>query len=187
LLRGSTVRKFLRDVVGVTVSRGQLAKVIAKVSQALEGAYQELLAALPGQERLNVDETGHKDQGVPLWTWCFRAELYTLFKIDPRRSADVPLEVLGAEFEGCRECEVPPLGIGIQAIQLSPNHAGLAGRHLRRLPVTPAFRACCCPLRLLPSGKPDGPGTFLRVPPGCARDSALRLAAHTFVLIRLLK
>jgi len=62
----STVRKFLRDVVGVTVSRGQLAKVLAKVSHALEGAYQELLAALPGQERLNVDETGHKDQGVPL-------------------------------------------------------------------------------------------------------------------------
>ena len=101
----STVRKFLRDVVGVTISRGQLAKVIAKVSQALEGPYQELLAALPGQERLNVDETGHKDQGVPLWTWCFRAELYTLFKIDPRRSADVLLEVLGAEFDGVLGCD----------------------------------------------------------------------------------
>src|SRR3954453_15068253 len=100
----STVRKFLRDVVGLTVSRGQLAKVLAKVSQALEGPYQELLAALPGQERLNVDETGHKDQGVPLWTWCFRAELYTLFKIDPRRSADVLLEVLGAEFDGGLGC-----------------------------------------------------------------------------------
>jgi hypothetical protein len=83
------------------------------------------------------------------------------------------------------ECEVPPLGIGVQAIQLSPYHAGLAGRHLRRLPVTPAFRACRCPLRLSPSGKPDGPGTFLRVPPGCARDSAPRLAAHAFALIQL--
>jgi transposase len=101
----STVRKFLRDVVGVTISRGQLAKVLAKVSQALEGPYQELLAALPGQERLNVDETGHKDQGVPLWTWCFRAELYTLSKIDPRRSADVLLEVLGVEFDGVLGCD----------------------------------------------------------------------------------
>src|SRR5215468_5478421 len=33
----STIRKFLRDVLGVTVSRGQLAKVIAKVADALEG------------------------------------------------------------------------------------------------------------------------------------------------------
>src|SRR3954454_25249565 len=32
----STIRKFLRDVVRVTISRGQLAKIIAKVSAALE-------------------------------------------------------------------------------------------------------------------------------------------------------
>src|SRR5208283_911415 len=32
----STVRKFVRDVVGLTISRGQLANIIAKVSQALE-------------------------------------------------------------------------------------------------------------------------------------------------------
>src|SRR3954452_13139025 len=54
----STVRKFLRDVAGVTISRGQLAKVIAKVSDALDGPYQELLDRLPDEARLNVDETG---------------------------------------------------------------------------------------------------------------------------------
>jgi transposase len=101
----ATVRKFLRDVVGLTVSRGQLAKVIAKVSQALEAPYQELLEALAGQACLNVDETGHKDQGVPMWTWCFRAALYTLFKIDPCRSADVLIEVLGEEFDGVLGCD----------------------------------------------------------------------------------
>jgi transposase len=101
----ATVRKFLRDVVGITVSRGQLAKVLAKVSQALDAPYQELLAALPEQARLNVDETGHKDQGVPMWTWCFRAALYTLFKIDPCRSADVLIEVLGEEFDGVLGCD----------------------------------------------------------------------------------
>ena len=101
----STVRLFLRDVVGVNISRGQLAKVIAKVSEALDGPYQELLLMLPGEARLNVDETGHKDNGTPMWTWCFRAELYTLFKIDPHRSADVLLEVLGAEFDGVLGCD----------------------------------------------------------------------------------
>ena len=56
----STVRKFIRDVVGLTISRGQLAKIIAKVSEALKEPYEELLASLPEEERLNVDETGHK-------------------------------------------------------------------------------------------------------------------------------
>lgn len=101
----STIRKFLRDVVQVTISRAQLAKIISKVSQALDEPYQELLAHLPTQARLNVDETGHPDQGQPWWTWCFRAALYTLFKIDPTRSGDVLLEVLGKEFNGVLGCD----------------------------------------------------------------------------------
>jgi transposase len=101
----STIRKFLRDVVQLTISRGQLAKIIAKVSQALEGPYRELLEHLPEQGRLNVDETGHKQSGNRMWTWCFRAELYTLFKIDPTRSGDVLIEVLGTEFDGVLGCD----------------------------------------------------------------------------------
>src|SRR5262245_14700922 len=101
----STIRKFVRDVIGLTISRGQLAKIIAKVSRALERPYEELLQGLPDQERLNVDETGHKQNGQPQWIWCFRAGLYTLFKIDPTRSADVLIDVLGAEFDGVLGCD----------------------------------------------------------------------------------
>src|SRR3954463_2760667 len=101
----STVRKFLRDVVKVTISRGELARIIAKVSRALERPYEELLDALPDEARLNVDETGHKQNGRRQWTWCFRASLYTLFKIDPSRSGDVLIEVLGTEFDGVLGCD----------------------------------------------------------------------------------
>jgi transposase len=101
----STVRKFLRDVVGVSISRGQLAKIITKVSAALDTPYEELLHHLPAQPRLNVDETGHPENGERWWTWCFRAGLYTLFKIDPTRSGDVLLEVLGEEFDGVLGCD----------------------------------------------------------------------------------
>jgi transposase len=89
----------------VTISRGELARIIAKVSLALERPYQGLLDDLPGQARLNVDETGHKQNGQRQWTWCFRAGLYTLFKIDPTRSGDVLIEVLGAEFDGVLGCD----------------------------------------------------------------------------------
>jgi len=101
----STVRKFLRDVMKVRISRGQLVKVIQKVSHALKGGYEDLLDRVPGELRLNVDETGHKEKGHRLWTWCFRAELYTLFKIDPSRGSGVLLEVLGKEFNGVLGCD----------------------------------------------------------------------------------
>lgn len=92
-------------MIGVTVSRGHLAKVVAKVSAALQRPYEELLDRLPAEERLNVDETGHKNNKKLFWTWCFRADLYTLFKIAPTRSGDVLLEVLGAEFNGVLGCD----------------------------------------------------------------------------------
>jgi transposase len=101
----STVRKFLRDVIGLTISRGQLVKVVAKVTKALQQPYEELLDRLPLEEWLNVDETGHKNNKERFWTWCFRAELYTLFKISPSRGADVLLATLGTEFDGVLGCD----------------------------------------------------------------------------------
>jgi transposase len=101
----STIRQFLRAVVGLAISRGELAKIISKVSLALEGPYEELLLLLPNEPIVNTDETGHKENGERWWTWCFRASLYTLFKIDPTRSADVLIEVLGEEFQGVLGCD----------------------------------------------------------------------------------
>jgi transposase len=101
----STVRKFLRDVVGLTISRGHLSAIIGKVTAALERPYEELLDRLPGEGRLNVDETGHRRNGARMWTWCFRAGLYTLFKIDPKRNTGVLIEVLGEEFDGVLGCD----------------------------------------------------------------------------------
>ena len=101
----STVRKFLRDVVGVRVSRGYLAKVCAKVSDSLQASYEQLLELLPKQSVVNTDETGHKNNGQHYWTWCFRAPLFTLFKISPSRGSDVLLDVLGAEFDGVLGCD----------------------------------------------------------------------------------
>jgi len=101
----STIRTFLRDVVEVKISRGELCKIIDKVSQALEGPYEELLLLLPKADSLNVDETGHSASGARWWTWCFRAELYTLYHIDPHRSADVLMDILGKEFKGILGCD----------------------------------------------------------------------------------
>ena len=101
----STIRKFFRDIVKIQLSRGYLRKLVNKVSAALEDPYRELLDALPLAPRLNVDETGHKENGEKYWTWCFRAHLYTVFRIDKSRGSDVLIEVLGKEFEGILGCD----------------------------------------------------------------------------------
>jgi transposase len=101
----STIRKFLRDVVRVTISRGYLAKLIGKVSESLAKVYAELFERLPGESVLNIDETGHKENGAKFWTWCFRAQLYTLFRIDKSRGSKVLVEVLGEEFNGVLGCD----------------------------------------------------------------------------------
>jgi len=101
----STIRKFLRDVLGLNVCRGFLCKVIQKVSRALRQPYQALLERLPLEAIVHVDETGHKENGRRFWTWVFRAELYALFKIDASRGSQVLIEVLGREFDGVLGCD----------------------------------------------------------------------------------
>ncbi len=101
----STVEALLDDVLDFRLSRGQLEKLIGKTTAALAEPYEELLDLLPSEGKLNVDETGHKDSGKLLWTWCFRAELFTLFRIDPSRGSDVLVEVLGKEFDGVIGCD----------------------------------------------------------------------------------
>jgi len=101
----STIRKFLRDVAHVDVSRGYLAKLIAKASESLAAAYAELFSRLPCEAVLNIDETGHKEYREKFWTWCFRAQLYTLFRIDKSRGSKVLVEVLGKEFNGVLGCD----------------------------------------------------------------------------------
>ena len=96
----STIRRFFRDVLKVQISRGQLAKTIAKVTESMKFAYAELVAALPSQRYVRSDETGHKENGKRYWTWCFRTDLFTLFWIDKSRGSQVLYEVLGADFDG---------------------------------------------------------------------------------------
>jgi transposase len=96
----TNVQSLLGDVLGVRVSTGFLAKVVCRTSEALALPYDELRCALPQQPWLNVDETGHKDCGKKLWTWCFRASEYTWFRIDPSRGSNVLREVLGESFGG---------------------------------------------------------------------------------------
>ena len=95
----TTIQSFLEDVMGSALSTGMLAKVVKKVSAALATPYQELWKALRQQKTLNIDETGHPENGQSLWNWVFRAPGFTLFTIEASRSAQVLKDALGTECE----------------------------------------------------------------------------------------
>jgi hypothetical protein len=67
---------------------------------------------------------------------------------------------------------------GVQAMQLSPCHPGLAGHAAWRLQGIPAFQTCCFPLRLSLSGRSGGPGTLHSIPPMLHKDQPRRDTTH---------
>jgi transposase len=100
------IQTYLREVFQLRVSRGILAKAaLDKSGPSLAIPYRHLLVALPQQFLLNVDETGHKDNGRPWWTWVFRGDQFALFKIEESRGSQVLMDVLGREFEGVLGCD----------------------------------------------------------------------------------
>jgi transposase len=101
----SGVRDFLDEVVGVKVSRGYVAKLLRKAGQAFEQPVGELMSLLSRQAELNVDETGHKENGRRYWNWCFRAKDFVLFKIEPSRGTEVLMRILGEDFKGVLGCD----------------------------------------------------------------------------------
>jgi transposase len=96
----SGIQDFFTDVLGLQVSRGYLAKLLQKAARAFAEPCSELMGLLPQQPCLNIDETGHKENGARYWTWCFRAKAFIVFKIDPSRGSDVLRDVLGQNFAG---------------------------------------------------------------------------------------
>lgn len=94
------IQQFCADVLGVTLSTGMIAKVVQRVSAALAAPYQELSTAVQDEARLNVDETGWKENGARLWVWVFCSATIALFAIRASRGAKVLKEILGETFGG---------------------------------------------------------------------------------------
>jgi len=96
----TTIEQFFEQVMQLNLSRGMLCKAAQKVSDALKCSYDELADCLPYEPQVNIDETGHHDNGVLHWTWCFDTKRYSLFRIDPSRGSGVLEEMLGKAFTG---------------------------------------------------------------------------------------
>lgn len=96
----STIQQFFKQLLKLDISRGMLCKATQKVSDALKPSYDQLAELLPNEHQVNVDETGHHDNGDLHWTWCFDTSQYSLFRIDKSRGSKVLEKILGKDFCG---------------------------------------------------------------------------------------
>ncbi len=96
----TTIQQYFKELMKLDISRGVLCKATQKTSKALKPSYNQLTQRLPDESQVNVDETGHHDDGKLHWTWCFDTSDYSLFKIDKSRGSKVLEEVLGRDFAG---------------------------------------------------------------------------------------
>ncbi len=103
-----TIRRFLLDVLHLPISHGQVVKTVQKASAALAPCYEQLQKALPQQAYMGIDETGHRECGHGLWSWCFHVpgqDRFTWFHIDPSRGSKVLRQYLGKAFRGIIGCD----------------------------------------------------------------------------------
>ena len=96
----TTIQQFFKQIMKLELSRGMLRKAVQKGSDALNVSDNELVERLPHESQVNVDETGHHDDGKLHWTWCFDTPVYSLFKIDPSRGSSVLEAMLTKAFAG---------------------------------------------------------------------------------------
>jgi transposase len=96
----TTIQQFFKELMKLDISRSMLCKATHKASKALKPSYDQLTQLLPDESQVNVDETGHHDDGKLHWTWCFDTSQYSLFKIDKSRGSKVLEETLGKDFGG---------------------------------------------------------------------------------------
>jgi len=98
------IQAFYRDVLGLEVSTGQLAKVVGQCGDALAEPYAALHAKLAEAPLVNVDETGHREQdqhgNTRGWLWAAVAESFSVFKIVASRAAKVLEDLLGPGYCG---------------------------------------------------------------------------------------
>ena len=80
-------------------------KMQTQVTQALRPAYEELLAQLPQQQQLGMDESPTKQETSKAWLWTAVAGTLTVFGVRLSRAATLIEDWLGAAFRGVITCD----------------------------------------------------------------------------------
>ena len=137
---------FLAALLGQPCCPALTVKMQNQATAALRPAYDELVAQLPTQDQVSVDETPTKEQNRKAWLWTFVARTFTVFAVRATREATALVELLTAEFAGVVTCDRAKMYWRSRpfAVVLGPSETGLssADRQRRRPGQTAGLRSC---------------------------------------------
>jgi transposase len=94
------ISQLMADLPGITISKGALAKQIARLGKWLEGEYEQIRRFLQLAPAVNMDETSWRVDGKNRWLWALLDKLHTLYHVDKSRGSKVVAKLLGEVFGG---------------------------------------------------------------------------------------
>ena len=94
------IRKSLEIFSGLKTTTATIYNHIKLLSEHYQGEYDKIREHIRKSEAVNADETSWRINGENHWLWAFVTDTAVVFKIDKKRSGDVPEEVLGKDFDG---------------------------------------------------------------------------------------
>ena len=94
------IAQLLDDLLGLTISDGQISRLQRIGRESLQPAYEEIAADVRSSAAVNIDETGWREDGRRAWLWTVVGRFATLFAVRRSRSRAVMHELLGDDFSG---------------------------------------------------------------------------------------
>ena len=108
---------FLSSILNVPCSTGWVVKLQQQATAGLRPAYDDLVARLPEQGRLNIDESPHKQGKLKTWLWAFVAAQFTVFALRLSRKAEELYAHIGEQFSGAVGCDRAKMYVRLELIQ----------------------------------------------------------------------
>lgn len=96
----STIKKYLEMIHGLSLSEGELIKLLHKTAERGKFSYKCILKDIRGSPCLHADETGGRENGRNGYWWSFNTNKAHFMLYRKTRSKTVVEEVLGDDFEG---------------------------------------------------------------------------------------
>jgi transposase len=90
----------LREIAGLSVTRGGVVRAIARVGRRCIPTYDALCEAMAKSRVVTADETGWRIGGRSAWLWAFVTATMTVYAIEESREVSVAISVLGLGFAG---------------------------------------------------------------------------------------
>lgn len=94
------ISAFLGQWFGISITSSGLSQLFDRLRRRSAPSYDELVKVARASSVLGLDESGHRQEGVPGWMWLMRTDRVSVFRVEMSRGAWVADAMLGADFKG---------------------------------------------------------------------------------------